>query len=324
MYKDRIRLWGLNKNNKANEIQAVLRLAVERERSGLPPAAGFQLGSRYVTVAEIHRYLRRKRIKNPRKWAREGQQTIEIQTSEPSIDLALTCERSRRSQAPTNIQGYSESKQIFTPTIPSSPAPRQEDLVIENVHRAVRAYCDSKLPYPWSFDWSSKRDPLRLCGLKSLMSLSDGIKALRMKRYTQAVSCWDRVFDFIKPMLEQDNPPMLPAIFIHLEILVDAGLGDWLFQFLRYLASMSTIVLGQQHPVQVMANSLIKSPPQLLQHAVVTGRSHLWRSRLLITIPSSRRLADMCSQMLLQPSRSMVEHIVSISDGIRQMINQLP
>ncbi len=103
MYKDRLRLWGLNKNNKATEIQAALRLAFERERSGLPPVAGFQLGSRHVTVAEIDRYLRRKRIKNPRKWALESQRTIEPQTLKPSTDLAPMCERPRRSPAPTNM-----------------------------------------------------------------------------------------------------------------------------------------------------------------------------------------------------------------------------
>ncbi|KAF7502840.1 hypothetical protein GJ744_004995 [Endocarpon pusillum] len=76
MYKDRVRLWRLNKNNKASEIQAALRLALERARSGLTPVSGFQLGSRYVPSAEIGRYLRRKRIKNPWKWALETQQTI--------------------------------------------------------------------------------------------------------------------------------------------------------------------------------------------------------------------------------------------------------
>lgn len=320
MYKDRVRLWRLNKNNKASEIQAALRLALERERSRLTPVSGFQLGSRYVTSAEIDRYLRRKRIKNPREWAVENQQMIDTQTLNPSTDLGLMYAQSERSPAPTNIEAYSAMNPIFSPIIPFSLAPGQEDLTIQMVLRAIHAYRDSKCHLLRNIEGRSLCDYVMVYPEESHWSLFIGLANLRMRRYKHAGSCFNQTFSSIKSLLQQDDVHMLRTIFGHMMILAKAGVRDLTFQFLSYLASMSTIVLGQQHPVSVVANILLKSPPQLLHHVIKLGIRSLWLLTQVFIHLSSGPSVETDRQMWIEAVKLITSPVHVFRSGERKRL----
>src|SRR5579859_2326492 len=60
MYKARFTRWGLNKNNKEDEIMAILSKRMERAAVGKDTA--FELRGRLVDMAKVARYERRKPI----------------------------------------------------------------------------------------------------------------------------------------------------------------------------------------------------------------------------------------------------------------------
>lgn len=59
----------------------------------------------------------------------------------------------------------------------------------------------------------------------------------------------------------------LLSLFGHLVVLLGVGVEYLVLHLVRYLLSMSSIVHGKQHPLHVVADSLIKPPPRFLHCA---------------------------------------------------------
>lgn len=213
MYKRRIQLWHLDKNNKEHEIRAALQLALQRQKDGLKPVSGVRIRHRNLTWADINRYLRRRRVEDPQKWAVEGLQTDESQESEK----CPAGTESMQDPSPLNA-ATADNQSILAPAsfgldILSCPSPRQEDVVVEKMHRAVHAYCE------WEYDvcgsepvrtWLDVSTPNRR---KFSRLLESGIADLRTRKLNRAFRRFDRAFGQIRIMFEKNDRRLLLALF---------------------------------------------------------------------------------------------------------------
>lgn len=92
MYKTRIEMWGLNKNRKADEMRALVSMALERQCAG--KRSRFRIRGRIVPFAEAQKYFRRKGIKNLG--------DIFAQSDEVLAQSDLTCSTAGNSPEPIN------------------------------------------------------------------------------------------------------------------------------------------------------------------------------------------------------------------------------
>jgi hypothetical protein len=129
-YKRRIQLWRLNKNNEEHEIRAALQVAAQRQKDGLSPVSGVQLGQRNVEWSEIRRYLRRKGVNDPHRWIAEGHRTTEIQNSKPyltgseSVHGQFASVLARRNDQTAFLNNAIMSVKFDIPPFPFFPARR--------------------------------------------------------------------------------------------------------------------------------------------------------------------------------------------------------
>ncbi len=271
MYKRRIQLWHLDKKNKEHEVRAALQLAAQRQKDGLSPVSGVQIRQRNVAWAEIDRYLRRKRVKDPQKWAAEGCHANQTPNPEPD-ETGQELVPDELTLCPATTDGQTPfTSAIFGFDLLSSPSPRQEDFLLEKLHMAVHAYCDSKYHAHRSNEGQNSHDELRFHRRRFSRLLESGVVDLGRLRPRRAFYRIDRAFGHIRFILERNNPRLLLTLFGQVMILLVAGLRDLVFHLLRHLVSMSSIIIGNQHPIYAVADSLIRYPPNLLFLAADSG-----------------------------------------------------
>ncbi|KAF3937448.1 hypothetical protein ABW19_dt0209129 [Dactylella cylindrospora] len=86
MLKKRMKEWKITSYHKEPDIAEAVRITADREK--INKKTHFRIGDKEVTQEEIHRYLRRKGVRNPRAWAaniaKQPASTIQPFTPAPS------------------------------------------------------------------------------------------------------------------------------------------------------------------------------------------------------------------------------------------------
>jgi hypothetical protein len=242
-----------------------LQIAAQREKDGLPPVSRFQIGRRNVTRSEVDRYLRRKRVRDPRQWATEthpkDQHQKSNQVARPSevVHGALSLRSQSRNLPEASLKGTSFN---FDADTPSSPLQPQEYSITEKVLMATHAYYDSCFE-PW--------DLIKADVTLFSRKMSNGIAALSGGNIKRAFRLFDSAFAEIELILRRGDQSFLVDILWHVMVLFKSGHGYLATVFLKYLLTMSRTILVKQHPIHVVADSMLRSPPTLVVNIAGSG-----------------------------------------------------
>ena len=227
MYKDRRRIWGISKNIKNKEMEAIVRKSAQRLQAG--KESYFQLRSTWVSEAKIKRYRRDKKIQSE-------QQAIVLRAPTPP---ELLC---------------------YTPLASPLSTPRELEIperLLKLVHDYINSSFDSNHWVVNGFGWWSTKcelaknedghDHVSFRFIHGLLNaaqlLSDGMlkpawQALQttMSLVVKVVSTEDplTLFDLIGPALKMLFSFNLPGIAIAV---------------LNQFHNMSIKIMGEMHPL---------------------------------------------------------------------------
>lgn len=233
MYKNKITQWGLDKNNKENEIRAIVRKTTERAAVGKKSVA--RIRGRVLDPEEIQRYLKRK-----------------------SHSMEFAQEHS--ASTPPGLE-------CFTPSeIPGSPSTPEVFTVQEHIFILIRDYitgsfqsgtwvCENLRSPCHSIKQYDAADvalddlyyclPLACSLLKKKESAEEGIRML-----AAAVAG-------IKDILAAEAPEVFVDLFTAIFNVVSRGRPEIALRILAQFAHMAAIVLPTRHPIGQICGHLV-------------------------------------------------------------------
>jgi hypothetical protein len=284
MYKRRIRQWQLNKKNREHEIRAALQVAADRAKRGSSPVAGVRIGQRNVTWSEIERYLRRKRVKSPQKWAAIDSQAVEIHdarqeraTTEATMDhLVDAMDEDVMSTSEDLVHTASNLQLTPYPSTPSDTVMFHKALAMTTIF--YDSYFESHYDNP-----SDEMDFIHAFLRAPFSSrIAAGRKLLAQSRTREFFLWTDQAFGEIQGILKRNDPNWLLEVFVQVLNLFYANCGALLYQMLHFLREMTSIVLGTGHPIHGVADVLMLADENIMPAIAEAGL------RLVATVMSQR------------------------------------
>lgn len=243
MYKNKITQWGLDKNNKENEIRAIVRKTTQRAAVGKKSVA--RVRGRVLDPEEIQRYLKRR-----------------------SHSMEFAQEQS--ASTPPGLE-------CFTPSeIPGSPGTPEVFIVPEHIFVLLRDYITGSFQ---SGTWicENLRSPCRsikqcdaaeaafanswnclrlACGLLEKASSKEGMKML-----VAAVAG-------IKDILVAEDPEVFVDLFAVIHHVELKGRHEIVLRILGQFADMAAIVLPTRHPIGQLCRHLVSFDSHQLTNIV--------------------------------------------------------
>lgn len=186
MYKDRIKLWGLDKKNKRHEVKEILRQRARRRAVGKKTQA--ILRGRVVDMIDIDRYAKRKGLAlYPEDYLDDGSAAPQhlICFTPPPTPLSLDAP-----EALQNIERFLHSYNAFVDDSIQSG--------LWTVGRDVMGFaCVSGVEYP-----ISARD-------RFFLSVERGVRRYNLKEMSQAYRQWRVAFEELRPVVQSRRPSQL-------------------------------------------------------------------------------------------------------------------
>lgn len=260
MYKGRIAKWGLNKNNKKHEVEAILRM--QTQRSAVGKKSTFKLRGRSVDFESVRRYQRRK-----------GLTTRDIMM--PSISHAATLSSLRCTTPQIEDQTDTSEKVAALPTLRCNTPELQDESPIwthsmlptttsgvEEILIAIRTYnIGSFETGVWAFDERhphcrdvrnvcSGRNPDSKSGSTDLYVLiSQSRELFKGGDYHHGGLCLRQGFSRIQEILREEDPFAVWELMNTVSFLHEQGWADVLQSVLCHLAQMSDLLKTPSHPL---------------------------------------------------------------------------
>ena len=231
MYKRRIKQWGLDKNNKDDEMRAVVRKTKARLDQG--KQSKIHVRGKAIGDEEIIRYWKRKGI---------------------SIDDVIA----RRAAS-----GTPEAVEIVTP-VPSRVATPTSFAVPERIFAAIRDYFESSFASGnWVYD-----DPESLChtfkvqedtidDLNGLMNhTSTACRLFSNHRYQEAGRILISLTSKLQKILSAEHPHTLGNILSTITTTRSEGRDEIGIAVLRQFCALGEFVVGKEHPLRLVCGWL--------------------------------------------------------------------
>ena len=231
MYKRRIKQWGLDKNNKDDEMRAIVRKTKARLRQG--KRSKIHVRGKEISDEEVIRYWKRKGI---------------------SIDDVIA----HRAASVTP-----EAVNIVTP-VPSRVATPLSLALPERIFTAIRDYCEGSFA---SGNWGYE-DPSFLCYTRKVQGdpmedlnnfVHDSVTARKLfsyHRYQEAGRILDSVFSNFKKILLAEHPETLSIILGTVICFRLDGWDEVGMAILRHFCALGEFVVGKQHPLRLICGWL--------------------------------------------------------------------
>ena len=223
MYKDRRREWGISKNIKSREMEAIVRKTAQRLQAG--KKSYFQLRNTWVSKAKIQRYRRDKKILSE-------QQAIALRAPTP---FELLC---------------------YTPLASPLATPRELEIperLFKVVHEYINGSFDSD---SWLVNGSGRCRPknglLDDCWL--LPRFNQGItNAARLLFNGMLKPAWQALqiaMSLVGELVSAEDPQtVFSLIYTVLTTIICFKLPDIALAVLRQFHNMSTRLVGAMHPL---------------------------------------------------------------------------
>lgn len=232
MYKNKITQWGLDKNNKENEIRAIVRKTTQRAAVGKKSVA--RIRGRVLDPEEIQRYLKRK---------------------SHSMEFALV----QSASTPPGLE-------CFTPSeIPGSPRTPEVFSVPEHIFILLRDYITGSFQ---SGTWICKnlRSECRsikqyyaadaaLCDLHNCLKLACGFFDIASSE--EGIRMLAAAVAGIKDILMAESPEVLIMMFASILDVKARGRPEMVPRILGQFADMAAIVLPTRHPIGQICRHLV-------------------------------------------------------------------
>jgi hypothetical protein len=243
MYKNKITQWGLDKNNKENEIRAIVRKTTQRAAVGKKSVA--RIRGRVLDPEEIQRYLKRK-----------SHSMESAQVHSASTPPRLEC------FTPSEIPASPRTPEVFS--IPEHIFTMIQDYITGSfqsgtwICKNLWSECHSiKRCYAADAALSDLQRWLKLaCGLFDTASSEEGIRML-----AAAVVG-------IKDILMAEAPEVFIRLFALILNLKSRGRPDIILRILGQFADMAAIVLPTRHPIGQICRHLMSLDSHQLTNIV--------------------------------------------------------
>jgi hypothetical protein len=251
MYQNRLTKWGFEKNNKESEIKAIVRK--KSERSAINKASNFEIRGRPVNLADVDRYVRRKR------WAIED---IIAGASPAPTPPDLTC--------------------ITPRSIPGSPATPPILSIPECIVVSIRDYFIGSFDAgTWTFNddasdcVSKKPKGSDMLALKNLFSHHDlACKLLDKGSFDEAGRELGNASVGIQEILSAEHPRTLGSLFDLIMLLRGRRRPEIARIVVSQFATLAAVVHPTTHPLHQVCKLLMSLDPAQFELVAITA----WQS----------------------------------------------
>ncbi len=244
MFKQRIRAWKLDKNNKEHEMMAILRITQRRKSIGKDTVC--HLRGRSVNAAEIRRYFGRKGVTDVEIVEAEGAISPEIRVSTP-VDKLLG--------------------RVRTPRLLALPDTYRS---LQMVSDQTRAYIYGTYESRWqsSLPLYTSRDNCEILEWRTW--LFDAMDLIEVGKGPPAFTLLNKVYDRVAGVLREQHPSLLGEILELASTYKRPSQLQFREQLLQFLAGMAGIILSPTHALNRLLHQLLDSElrPSLVDAAM--------------------------------------------------------
>jgi hypothetical protein len=257
MFKTRIRAWRVDKNNKEEEMLAMVRKLKEREAQGKKSL--FMVRGREITEADIYHYLGRKGIR----WT-DIQPDDDSNIWDRSEIICSTPAASPRIRPATLIMEGS-----FADQIPKNISPLQVDTSSSNFLRSIYDYYSTMFVSGcWgTLDQVNVQFPVLQFGGEFLKYHN----LLALGKSAEAYELLNTTFGTISGLLRAGHPRLLIYLLESIAFSRSVGHHDVARRLVDCFTFTSSKVLGAFHPITVFASSLRQNDSTVLDGFVEIG-----------------------------------------------------
>ena len=243
MYKTRIKQWGLDKKNKANEMRAIVRKKKQLGDQGKSTA--FRVRGQVVDYEDVVRY-----------WERKGVRIDDViaQRSNSKTPEAVDC---------------------FV-SLPSPTRTPESMTVPERILVSIRDYCKGSFetgtwvvtdPRRNCETTKVQEDPLaHLSALHTQSSLA--CKLFAGNQFEEAGQTLVSATSEIKRILLAEHPDTLQCLFTTLASIFRQGRYEIALAILRQFSALAEILVGEGHPLRCICGSLASIHPSQFEDII--------------------------------------------------------
>ena len=225
MYKDRRRAWGISKNVKSEEMEAIIRKTAQRLRAG--KKSYFQLRKTWVSNAKIKRYRKDKKI----------------QSEQQAMDL--------RARTPPELICY-------TPLASPMSTPRELEIperLVKVVHEYITGSFDSSSWLVDGLDWCWHKNGIARAADESIIQTFNYriFNAAELLAEGQSKPAWQSLhiaMSLVGEVVSAEDPQTLFGLVnAVLSLFIAYQLPDVALTVLRHFHNMGTKLVGEMHPL---------------------------------------------------------------------------
>ena len=243
MYKTRIKQWGLDKKNKANEMRAIIRK--KKQLGDLGKSTAFRVRGQLVDYEDVVRY-----------WERKGVRIDDV-----------IAQRSN-SKTPETVDCF-----VSLPFPTRTP---ESMTVPERILVSIRDYCKGSFETGTWFvtdprtncqTTKSQEDPF--VDLKALHRQSTlACKLFARNQFKEAGQTLIHATSGIKRILLAEQPDTLQFLFNTLASVYSQGRYEIALAILRQFSALAEILVGEGHPLRCICGSLASLLPSQFEDII--------------------------------------------------------
>ena len=251
MYKDRIKIWGLDKNNKEHEIVALLRKKTQRDSSG--KRSVMSIRGRAVAPREILRYLQRKGV------ALNKVSGKYVGASTPPGVSCTTPPASPR----------------FRLSVPCSPLTPRSLAIPEQLLFYIDRYMSvSFVNDIWVADKDGKYINTICVGDRNncwnfYHYLNGAIDLLWNRSFIGGRRSLSKAFGFVPRLIKEENPRSIEFLLRTIGLLIRTGFLDIAIKLSGYISTMASFLLNAEHPWSQICRLLGNLEPCHMEEVII-------------------------------------------------------
>jgi tetratricopeptide (TPR) repeat protein len=231
MFKQRIRAWKIDKNNKECEMKAILRITQRRKSIGKDTVC--HLRGRTVNAAEVNRYFSRKGITDVECGQGEEATPPEIRVSTPVDEILASAQTPRPLALPDSLQPF--------------------QIVGDQIRNYIWGTYESK----WQFNLPlyNSRDNCEILDWRTW--LFDAMDLIEVGKGAPALTLLNKVYDRVALVLREQHPSLLGEILEVASTYKRPSQLQFREQLVQFLFRMAAIVLGPTHALTRLLRQLL-------------------------------------------------------------------
>lgn len=303
MFKQRIRAWKLDKNNKEHEMKAILRITERRKSMGKDTVC--HLRGRIVNSAEIRRYFNRKGMTEVDYMEADCATPPDLRVSTPIDELLGRAQTPRPLALPDTFHA------------------------LQTVNDHTRSYIYGTYESRWQSNLPryTTRDNCEI--LKWRTFLFDAMDLIEVGKGPPAFTLLNKVYDSVASILREQHPSLLGEILELASTYKRPSQLQFREQLLHFLFRMASIVLSPTHALTLLLDQLLdqQSRPSLvdasMRQALSIFQSTFGTSHEQTLVLHGCSACVMWETAAYDRAASTYRHVAAIRDGKHEVRSRL-